>query len=285
MMKWLSVFILTFPLVCCAHKAKTEKHVVLISIDGAAPYVIEQTKMPNLKMMAAYGSVSWTAQTIFPSITLPSHTSMTTGVGPEVHGVLWNDWIPEKGFIKQPTIFSIAHGLGFSTALIASKAKFKHLQIPDSLDDFQLVEKNAPGVADSAIKILVNKKPNLTMIHFRDPDFAGHLLGWGSREQILALENVDQALGRILKALEGANMMKDSVLLISADHGGHEYTHGSRRTEDMTIPWIAYGGSANKGLLVQEIKTVDTAATALWLLGIGVPSSFEGRPIESAFGP
>src|SRR5208282_869478 len=94
--------------------APRAQHVFIISIDGGKPAVINQSQMPVLKRLAAEGACTWAAQTIFPSITLPSHTSMLTGVGPEKHHILWNSWKPKAGCVAVPTIFSEAKRAGFS---------------------------------------------------------------------------------------------------------------------------------------------------------------------------
>jgi predicted AlkP superfamily pyrophosphatase or phosphodiesterase len=73
------------------------EHVFIISIDGGKPAVIAQSDMPVLKHLAEAGACTWAASTIYPSITLPSHTSMLTGVGPDKHHILWNSWKPSKG--------------------------------------------------------------------------------------------------------------------------------------------------------------------------------------------
>lgn len=279
---------LIFSLGCTSTSLATKtqqipKHVILISMDGAAPYVIDKSDMPTFKNMAKQGAVSWTAQTINPSITLPSHTSMTTGVGPEIHGVLWNDWFPEKGVVQVPTIFSIAKSKGISTALVASKPKFRHLEVPHSLDHLEIVPLSAPGLADAAMKVFKDQRPGLMMIHFRDPDYAGHSYGWGSTQQKKALHLVDQSLDKILKTLTDLNAMKDTLIIISADHGGHAKTHGTNMKEDMTIPWLAYGYKVHPSVMTQEIRTTDTAATILWMLGIAVPPEIQGKPVEAAF--
>ena len=49
-------------------------HVFVISIDGGKPSVIEQSDMPVLRQIVAEGAHTWSAKTIFPSKTLPSHT-------------------------------------------------------------------------------------------------------------------------------------------------------------------------------------------------------------------
>ena len=58
--------------------APRTEHVFIISIDGGKPAVIAQSAMPVLNRLVREGACSWTATTIYPSITLPSHTSMLT---------------------------------------------------------------------------------------------------------------------------------------------------------------------------------------------------------------
>jgi arylsulfatase A-like enzyme len=74
------------------------------------------------------------------------------------------------------------------------------------------------------------------------------------------------------------------VLILSADHGGHDKTHGSRSPEDMTIPWIAFGRKVSPAHKISApVTTYDTAATALWLLSLPIPADWDGKPVKSAF--
>src|SRR6476661_3604656 len=70
------------------------------------------------------------------AITLPSHTSMLTGVIPRKHEIEWNKDLPlsKPVYPKYPTLFAVAHKAGYTTAMIAGKSKFDTLAIPDSLD-------------------------------------------------------------------------------------------------------------------------------------------------------
>ncbi|MBW3623201.1 MAG: alkaline phosphatase family protein [Armatimonadetes bacterium] len=54
--------------------ASPVEHVFIVSFDGGKPAVMRQSPMPTLLNMARQGAVTWDAHTIFPSITLPSHT-------------------------------------------------------------------------------------------------------------------------------------------------------------------------------------------------------------------
>lgn len=271
----------------CAVGAQAERranHVFIISFDGGKPSVMQNSPMPTLMNLLRQGAATWTAQTIFPSVTLPSHTSMLTGVSPKTHKVLWNDWIPKKGLVTVPTVFEIAKQKGLVTALFAGKPKFKHLNIPGTLDAFAIPSYSAKKVALAVGEYILENKPNLCFIHFADSDGAGHKYGWGSPQQIQAFADEDKALTTVINAIQQAGIGKDSVVILSADHGGHKKTHGSRSPEDMNIPWIAWGSGVKAGFAITtKVTTYDTAATALWLLDIPVPTNWDGKPVTSAF--
>lgn len=260
------------------------KYVFIVSFDGGKPAVMKQSKMPVTMSLADKGAVTWEAQTIFPSITLTSHTSMLSGISPDKHKVLWNDWRPEVGTFKFETSFQVAKRAGYKTAMFAGKEKFKHFDIPGTLDTCQVPAYAAKTVAETAAKYIINNKPNLCFVHFADSDGAGHKYGWGTPEQIKAFEDEDEALKILQDGINKAGIAKESVLILSADHGGHDKTHGSRSPEDMTIPWIAFGAGVKPGYrITTPVTTYDTAATALWLLGVPVPADWDGKPVKSAF--
>src|SRR5882672_7523085 len=92
-----------FAFVWSAVAGPRAEHVFIISIDGGKPSVIEHSKMPVLDKLVAEGAHTWMANTIFPSTTLPSHTSMLTGVGVGKHHILWNSWEPKQGVVHVTT--------------------------------------------------------------------------------------------------------------------------------------------------------------------------------------
>ena len=49
---------------------------------------------------------------------------MLTGFTPDVHGVVWDDYLKERGPIPVPTLFSVARSFGRRTAMMAGKQKF-----------------------------------------------------------------------------------------------------------------------------------------------------------------
>lgn len=302
-MRILFSLLLLFSTVATVRAQRLVDHVFIISFDGGKPSVIAESEMPTLKKLVGEGAVTWTAQTIFPSKTLPSHTSMLTGLAPAKHHVLWNNYEPARGIILAPTIFSLAkqNDPHVVTAMFAGKAKFRHFLQTGSLDLFDFkgpkqemtgdvaeeVEKSvnpAQVVAKAAAAFIAEKKPNLCFIHFPDPDSAGHKSGWGSPEQKEAFKVSDEALSQVMQAIQKASIAQNSVIIISADHGGHEKTHGLNIPDDMTIPWIVWGKGVRKNFAItQAVTTYDSSATALWLLGVPLPADFDGKPVKEAF--
>ena len=94
----------------------------------------------------------------------------------------------------------------------------------------------------------------------------------------------DKAVGRLIALAEQAYGKGNFSLIVTADHGGHGTNHGSDDPRDVTIPWIAWGqGVKDPGAMEGAVQTMDTAATALWLLGVSEPSNWTGQPVTDAY--
>jgi arylsulfatase A-like enzyme len=267
------------------------RNVVLVSIDGLRPDAIDRFKAPNLQRLIDEGSYSLSARTIMPSTTLPSHTSMLSGEPPDEHGVFWNNVTSARvDVVAFPTVFSVARAHGYRTAAFFSKAKFGPLQRPGTLDYSQ-----APGgwfgrwpgsrTVSDVRSYLETDKPNLLFVHLSDPDRAGHSSGWMSAAYGQAVLAADTALGHLVTAADAAYGKGNYSLLVTADHGGHAYGHGTSDPQDVLIPWIAWGRGVNKGEIDEKIDTFDTAPTVLWLLGVKEPDEWDGSAVEEAFNP
>jgi predicted AlkP superfamily pyrophosphatase or phosphodiesterase len=266
------------------------RNVVLVSVDGLRPDAIATYGASTLQRLMREGSYTLSASTIHPSKTLPSHTSMLTGQPPERHGVLWNN-VPtaDAESIDLPSIFSVARAHGYTTAAFFSKAKFQPLQVEGTLDYSQ-----APGgwfgrwssertVSDVA-KYLEGARPNLLFVHLTDPDAAGHRAGWMTPSYGRAVLAADRAIERLIGLAAGAYGRGNFSVIVTADHGGHGTGHGSSDPSDVTIPWIAWGRGVKPGVLTQPaVRTMDTAATVLWLLAVSEPSDWAGQPVLDAY--
>lgn len=267
------------------------QHVVVLSIDGLRPDAIREYDVETLQRLMREGSYSLEAQTIFPSKTLPSHSSMLTGVTPEVHGIVWNSRQSEHGVVQLPTVFELAKQAGYQTAAFFSKAKLRHLIRPGSLDYWRAPESNlghwmATRTVPAAVDYLKHERPNLLFVHIGEPDYAGHSIGWMTFVYGWAVKRSDAAVARVLEAADEAYGRGNYTVLVTSDHGGHGRDHGSDDPRDMTIPWIAWGKGVEAGTQLRgSIRTMDTAATTLWLLGAAVPRAWAGAPILQAFTP
>ncbi len=131
------------------------------------------------------GAFSFWARTTAVSVTLPSHTSMLTGVVPDRHGITWNRDLKfkEPVYPLVPTIFELAHRAGYTTGMATGKSKFSVLNKPGTLDWVSIpnVAHTTDGdVATEACKIIAEHQPQVMFVHFPGPDNAGHLKGWGT---------------------------------------------------------------------------------------------------------
>ena len=274
-----------------ASEARTAKpvaaveHVVIISVDGLRPDVMLRAKTPNIRRLMESGSFTLWARTVPLSITLPSHTSMLTGVTPDRHGVLWNGDLPEPAYPLVPTIFQTATRAGVTTALVTGKTKFVALDRLGSVDWSHVAKAKDADVGVAAVAVLRDHRPGLTFVHFPGGDAAGHSKGWGSPEQIAAVGSIDKSIGLIIDALEDTGLRESTVVILSADHGGAGKSHGPNDPRSRHIPWIASGPGIRKNYDLTldptlTVNTEDTFATACFFLGVRPMIKIDGKPIE-----
>ena len=258
--------------------------VLILSIDGLRPDAILSAPMQNLlNIMQNSAAYTLNAQTVYPSVTLISHSSMLVGVCPSKHGVYWNDYLPLLGYANGTDIFDLAHAAGLQTVMYVGKEKLRQVTEPASTDIFVYINDRDLVIADRLIADFPQDF-GLLFVHFPTPDWMGHEYGWMSPEQLSVAYRADEALGNILAELDARGLRDDTLIIITADHGGHDTTHGTKRAEDMTIPWIAFGPGIQPKLLTTQVHTMDTAATAAFILGLSIPPEWDGVPVYEAFG-
>jgi len=259
------------------------RRVLILSIDGLRPDAISLAPMPNLLALMQNSAYSLSAQTVYPSVTLISHSSMLTGLCPSKHGVTWNDYIPEKGYALGTDLFDIAHAAGMNTVMYVGKEKLRQVTEPSSTDTFVFINDRDLVITERLIADFPQDF-RLLFVHFPTPDWMGHDYGWLSSQQLSVIYRADEALGQILAELSVRGLREETLIIITADHGGHDTTHGSSLPEDMTIPWIASGPGIQPKQLTTLVHTMDTAATAAFVLGLTIPAEWDGVPVTEAFG-
>lgn len=108
-----------------------ERHVVLVSIDGLRPefYLDDAYAAPELRALARAGAHARAAESVFPTVTYPSHASIVTGVRPLRHGIAFNvrfeadgsrgRWYEEAADLKATALWDWARAAGLRTAAVA----------------------------------------------------------------------------------------------------------------------------------------------------------------------
>jgi predicted AlkP superfamily pyrophosphatase or phosphodiesterase len=257
--------------------------VLILTIDGLRPDAISLAPMPNLQSLMQTSAYTLNAQTVYPSVTLVAHSSMLTGACPSKHGVNWNDYIPENGYAVGTDLFDLAHAAGMQTVMYVGKEKLRQVTEPSSTDIFVFVNNRDLVITERLIADFPQDF-GVMLLHFPTPDWMGHVYGWLSPQQISVIFRADEALGNLLAELDIRGLRDETLIIITADHGGHDTVHGSSRPEDMTIPWIVSGPGIQPGQLTTQVNIMDTAATAAFALGLPIPPEWDGIPVYEAFG-
>jgi arylsulfatase A-like enzyme len=262
---------------------------LVVSIDGCRPDVLLRSNTPTIHQLVRSGSFSFWTFTTGYATTLPSHTSMLTGLTPRHHGIEFNSDLPltHPIYPRGQTLFEVAKRAGYTTAMAAGKSKFKMLAEPGTVDWSYIPEKSHTedaDVADHAVEIIKEHKPQVMFVHFPSTDNVGHAIGWGTHEQEAAIERADAQLARVLAALDQAGVRQSTFIVITADHGGAGRDHGPDEYRARFIPWIAVGPGIKKNLDLTtfaklDIHTEDTFATVCHLLAIPYNKNIDGKPI------
>lgn len=269
------------------------RYVIVVSVDGLAPRFLEellrQGKAPNFARLQRLGAWTHDARTDKThTITLPNHTCMITGlpVSPaegfaphRAHRYTDNaePWpnvtlhatraIP-NGYT--PSMFDVAHDHGLSTAMFASKSKFRIYSQsyndaggPDEVGpdngrkkiDTVVIERDPTLLVAAFVQQLKTAPPNLTFFHFGSTDAMGHGVGWGSPAYMAAVQQVDALLGRIMNTLETEPFVGAAAIIITADHGGTGTHHADiDDSRNFTIPFYVMAPGVAPGDAYQSFK-------------------------------
>ncbi len=256
------------------------EHVVVIGLDGCRPEAFQQAAGPVLKNLWQSGAWTWQAQTSLPSVTHVNFAGILTSCLPEKHGIAEKDWKSgARPKVKVPTIFEVVAGRGLQAAGFFGHEKLYPSETETKGSHFEHSPYQARAVAPLAARYLREQKPQFCFIYMGDLDGAGHKHGWLSPEQLALMPDIDAALKLIVDALRESGQWEKTLLIITADHGGHGMSHSAGTPEDSTVPWIASGPLVKPGEIRGAVRNFDTAATAAHALGVPRPAIWDGRPI------
>jgi len=227
---------------------------------------------------------------------MPSHTSLVTGLDVKNHKHTLNDYkkinklLNQKKYLPIDTIFTYGKLNNLKTTFICGKDKLRFLINPSPeyniscYDIYNDRDNTIQNITTTFTSTFKTKKNKINFIHYPEPDLSGHINGWMSYKYIESLKKVDIEIQKLIVLLENEMSDNNYLLIITADHGGTENTHGSKSKEHMTIPWIANGSSVKKNYKInRDIKIYDTAPTILHFLNIKKPESLDGEVITEIF--
>ncbi|MDD4974241.1 MAG: alkaline phosphatase family protein [Bacteriovorax sp.] len=103
------------------------------------------------------------------------------------------------------------------------------------VDHFQTALIEGPNVLRKAFLVLDRVKNDafFAFIHFEEPDEQGHVFGENSKEYSKALMDNDINLGKMLNKLKELNLVNNTILIVTTDHGfdiGKHSHHDARNT-------------------------------------------------------
>jgi arylsulfatase A-like enzyme len=112
----------------------------------------------------------------------------------------------------------------------------------------------------------------------------------GSSQQHLAgywgmVKRLDEAYGRLLDALQSLELLDDTIVLFTSDHGCHFKTRNSEykrscHESSIRVPTVFTGpGFTGGGQLRELVSLIDLPPTLLDAAGIAVPDDMQGRSI------
>jgi predicted AlkP superfamily pyrophosphatase or phosphodiesterase len=255
-------FFFTFLAVFLAFAGFTQQvqHVVLITIDGFRPdfYLDTAWHTPRLRELMKRGTYANGVNSVFPSMTYPSHTTIVTGVQPARHGVYFNGIFEPNGStgkmywndtsIHVPTIWGVLHSKGLKVATLlwpVSADAPADYDIPDIGSMGETVRENYSkpagliaelktevfggtnrieygkdqNIGRIAAWVIKKDQPSLMTIHFFSVDHAEHMQGRSGNMVSAAIRDADEAVGIVEDALKEQGIWDNTVLIVTGDHG------------------------------------------------------------------
>jgi arylsulfatase A-like enzyme/Tfp pilus assembly protein PilF len=280
--------------------------VILISIDTLRSdhlplYGYSKVRTPAIDALAADGIVYDRAYSNVP-LTLPSHTSILTGLLPTEHGVRNN-----IGYIldakKHPPISALLHNAGYETAAMVSSYVLRGntglAAAFDVYDDaiaseagVSLGSLQRPGPATlAAASSWIDRnhdRPFFLFFHiyephspYRPPEPFRSQYGDTYDGEVAASDDI---VGKLIEHLKNKGFYDDAIVILISDHGEGLGDHGEDEhgvflyREALQVPLIVkLPGAKRKGERVtMPVELIDVAPTVAFLAGVDPPPGSTG---------
>jgi arylsulfatase A-like enzyme/Tfp pilus assembly protein PilF len=255
--------------------------------DAAGPEAVG-VQTPSFNALAAAGMRFRWAYATVPQ-TLPSHTSMLTGLYPAGHGVHEN---ARHVADTQPLISERLHAAGYQTAAFVSSfalaRRFGLARGFDIYDDQQpegRAERSSRETTDRVIAFLKEppKQPLFLWVHYYDPHYPytppePFRSRYAKQPYYGEVAAMDEQLGRMAAAFR--QQVKGPIAIILAgDHGEGLGEHGEQQHGDllyqatMHVPLVLIGPRVAAGISETPVSTRRIFHTILDWAGIDATNS------------
>lgn len=255
-----------------------KEKVILISIDGMRPDGVLSCGNPFVSEMMKIGSYAMNAKSVVPSVTLPCHMSMFHGVPPMRHGILSNTYTPMVRPLNG--IFEQLKSAGKVCAMYYGWEPIRDISRPGSLTFASYIhsysdERTDSILTDNALSCMEKYEPDFVFLYMAETDDkGGHDNGWMSERY---LECINLAIDNVKRVYE--RFGDKYTIIVTADHGGHDRTHGTEMSEDMTIPMFFIGERFEGGKEIENVGLLDIAPTVTDIMGVSPAPEWEGRSL------
>ena len=259
------------------------RKVLLILVDGMRPDAIPACGSDYAGKLLADSACALNARTVFPSVTLPCHMSLFHSVDPDRHVITTNTYVtqvrPIEGLCERLDRAEKKSAFFYTWEELRDLTRMDHLAAAMMLN-LHKASGTDQLITTAAIDYINRESPDFLFLYLGETDeVGGHDKGWMSETYMGCVKN---ALDCVRRVREGVSPDYDIILL--ADHGGHDRSHGTTMPEDMTIPIILNGPSFAPGKALENVSIKDVAPTIAEMLGATPAKEWEGRSLLSEAG-
>lgn len=253
------------------------KKTILFVVDGMRPDSLADIE--TAQRILKKSTYTMNARTVFPSVTLPCHMSLFHSVTPERHGTTTNVYMPQVRPIRG--LCEVLKHAGKKCAIFYNWEDLRDISRPNSLAHSVFYAGKAIGyleageiITNELIEYVKKYETDFTFLYLGYTDWAGHKIGWMSEEYLSAMQSSWSNIEKVMNDLGD-----EYNYIITADHGGHDRTHGSEMPEDMIIPIALCGENFEADKEIENVSILDIAPTVTALLGVEPDEEWEGRSL------
>ncbi len=210
-------------------------YVVLVSLDGFRYDYAERYQAKNLLAIRDSGASAVAMIPSFPTVTFPNHLSIITGLYPEHHGIVSNDFYDPTRAAEYTLKKSAGDGSWYSGTPLWVLAEQQHVKAASMFwpgSDAEIggvrpsywftYDDNFPNQkrVDQVLAWLAlpeEQRPHFITLYFSDVDTAGHDFGPDSVETAAAVRKVDDMIGSLRQGLAATGLPVN--LIVVSDHG------------------------------------------------------------------